>query len=76
MLFWFPRISFILIDFVHIYLYFYIFLISDDIFDEAGEQVKPISGLQLKCLGGGRIEHDPDNKTIKVFGYSQVNFRD
>ncbi|XP_061928269.1 sex-regulated protein janus-A-like isoform X1 [Apis cerana] len=43
----------------------------NDIFDETGEQVKPISGLQLKCLGGGRIEHDPDKKTIKVFGYSQ-----
>lgn len=28
--------------------------------------------LKSKCLGGGRINHDAENKTIKVYGYSQV----
>ncbi|XP_029166425.1 14 kDa phosphohistidine phosphatase-like [Nylanderia fulva] len=42
-----------------------------DIFDKINEEIKKHPGLQTNCLGGGRIEHDPDNKTIKVFGYSQ-----
>lgn len=28
--------------------------------------------LEAECLGGGRIEHHPDIKKIKVYGYSQV----
>ncbi|XP_043527794.1 sex-regulated protein janus-A-like [Frieseomelitta varia] len=47
------------------------FSVSADIFDEVGDQIKSIPGLRAKCLGGGRIEHDPDEKTIKVYGYSQ-----
>ncbi|XP_011059472.1 PREDICTED: sex-regulated protein janus-A-like isoform X2 [Acromyrmex echinatior] len=42
-----------------------------DIFDEVDEQIKKHAGLQANCVGGGRIEHDPDEKTIKVYGYSQ-----
>lgn len=42
-----------------------------DIFDITEEQLKKLPGLQLKCIGGGRIEHDPDEKTMNVFGYSQ-----
>lgn len=42
-----------------------------DIFDETGVQLESIPGLRAKCLGGGRIEHDPDERTIKVYGYSQ-----
>ncbi|KAL0113258.1 hypothetical protein PUN28_012426 [Cardiocondyla obscurior] len=42
-----------------------------DIFDEVEEQIKKYAGLKAKCVGGGRIEHDPDEKTIKVYGYSQ-----
>ncbi|XP_011874091.1 PREDICTED: sex-regulated protein janus-A-like isoform X2 [Vollenhovia emeryi] len=42
-----------------------------DIFDVAEEQIKKHAGLQANCVGGGRIEHDPDEKTIKVYGYSQ-----
>ncbi|XP_014476647.1 PREDICTED: 14 kDa phosphohistidine phosphatase-like [Dinoponera quadriceps] len=43
-----------------------------DIFDEVGEQIKKHSGvLQANCVGGGRIEHHPDEKMIKVYGYSQ-----
>lgn len=30
--------------------------------------------LQFKCLGGGRIQHDPSAKTMKVYGHSQVSF--
>ncbi|XP_019888564.1 14 kDa phosphohistidine phosphatase isoform X2 [Ooceraea biroi] len=42
-----------------------------DIFDEVNEHVKKHGGLQANCVGGGRIQHDPDEKTIKVYGYSQ-----
>ncbi|XP_076653498.1 sex-regulated protein janus-A [Halictus rubicundus] len=42
-----------------------------DIFDETCKQLKSHSSLKAKCVGGGRIEHDPDEKTIKVYGYSQ-----
>ncbi|KAI1730799.1 janus/Ocnus family (Ocnus) domain-containing protein [Ditylenchus destructor] len=40
-----------------------------DIFDE----VKHSAGtsFKLKCLGGGRINHDSTNKKILVYGYSQ-----
>ncbi|KAJ8038480.1 14 kDa phosphohistidine phosphatase [Holothuria leucospilota] len=27
-------------------------------------------GLDLECLGGGRIEHSPESKKILVYGYS------
>ncbi|XP_030371473.1 sex-regulated protein janus-A [Scaptodrosophila lebanonensis] len=27
--------------------------------------------FDTECLGGGRIEHDPDKKYIKIYGYSQ-----
>uniref|UniRef100_UPI00358E48FD 14 kDa phosphohistidine phosphatase n=1 Tax=Myxine glutinosa TaxID=7769 RepID=UPI00358E48FD len=26
--------------------------------------------LTCECLGGGRIRHDPDSKTLHVYGYS------
>ncbi|EFN75221.1 Sex-regulated protein janus-A, partial [Harpegnathos saltator] len=42
-----------------------------DIFDEVDDQIKKFRGLQANCVGGGRIEHHPDEKTIKVYGYSQ-----
>ncbi|XP_034182240.1 sex-regulated protein janus-A [Osmia lignaria lignaria] len=42
-----------------------------DIFDETGLQLQSIPGLRPKCLGGGRIEHDPDERILKVYGYSQ-----
>lgn len=28
--------------------------------------------MDTECLGGGRIEHNPDKKYLKVYGYSQV----
>lgn len=30
-------------------------------------------GLECECVGGGRIKHNPAEKTIHVYGYSQVN---
>lgn len=48
--------------------------VSADIFDEVNDRIKEHSGLQTNCVGGGRIEHDPDEKTIKVYGYSQASF--
>ncbi|XP_015908841.1 14 kDa phosphohistidine phosphatase [Parasteatoda tepidariorum] len=28
-------------------------------------------GLECECVGGGRIKHNPSEKTIHVYGYSQ-----
>lgn len=49
------------------------FVASANIFNEVADHVDTIRHLSCKCHGGGRIEHDPDEKTIKVYGYSQVN---
>ncbi|RVE47811.1 hypothetical protein evm_007566 [Chilo suppressalis] len=39
-----------------------------DIFDEVQEKLQP---LDCEPLGGGRISHEPDNKKIHIYGYSQ-----
>ncbi|KAM3960901.1 14 kDa phosphohistidine phosphatase [Aphomia sociella] len=39
-----------------------------DIFDEVQEKLNP---LDCEPLGGGRISHEPDNKKIHIYGYSQ-----
>ncbi|XP_050342466.1 14 kDa phosphohistidine phosphatase-like [Nymphalis io] len=39
-----------------------------DIYDEV--QAK-LSALDCEPLGGGRISHDPENKKIHIYGYSQ-----
>ncbi|XP_068153377.1 sex-regulated protein janus-A [Drosophila tropicalis] len=41
-----------------------------DIYERTQESVKG-TGLDTECLGGGRIEHNPDKKYIKIYGYSQ-----
>ncbi|KAH8283961.1 hypothetical protein KR054_005853, partial [Drosophila jambulina] len=41
-----------------------------DIF-EREEAIFAASKLKADCPGGGRIEHDPEKKYIKVYGYSQ-----
>ncbi|XP_034489271.1 sex-regulated protein janus-A [Drosophila innubila] len=41
-----------------------------DIYDRVQEICKK-KDLDTECLGGGRIEHNPDKKYIKVYGYSQ-----
>lgn len=29
-------------------------------------------GISCECVGGGKITHDPENKSITIFGKSQV----
>ncbi|KAG5680403.1 hypothetical protein PVAND_009912 [Polypedilum vanderplanki] len=41
-----------------------------DIYDEVSSSLSGL-GLDCECLGGGRIEHRPNEKYIKVYGYSQ-----
>ncbi|XP_064553221.1 sex-regulated protein janus-A [Drosophila montana] len=41
-----------------------------DIYERVMEACKK-TGLETKCLGGGRIEHNPEKKYMKVYGYSQ-----
>ena len=40
-----------------------------DIYDEVEEGIRK-QGLDAQCLGGGRIQHNPQNKYVKVYGYS------
>ena len=44
-----------------------------DIYDMVEETLKKLdAGIKLKCVGGGRINHDAQKKAIHVYGYSQV----
>ncbi|XP_001850529.2 sex-regulated protein janus-A isoform X1 [Culex quinquefasciatus] len=42
----------------------------NDIYEEVSSSLAGL-GLETECLGGGRIEHRPEQKLIKVYGYSQ-----
>lgn len=42
-----------------------------DIYDRASSSCRAL-GLDTECVGGGRIEHNPAAKLIKVYGYSQA----
>ncbi|XP_063695495.1 sex-regulated protein janus-A-like [Culicoides brevitarsis] len=42
----------------------------NDIYEEVGRSVNAL-GLETECIGGGRIEHRPEKKWLKVYGYSQ-----
>lgn len=42
-----------------------------NIYDETADQIKSHPDLEVESLGGGRILHNPENKSIKVYGYSQ-----
>lgn len=42
-----------------------------DIYDEVSPGIRAL-GLDTECLGGGRIEHFPDAKKLKVYGHSTV----
>lgn len=42
----------------------------NDIYEEVSASIAGI-GLDTECLGGGRIEHRPADKFIKIYGYSQ-----
>ncbi|XP_023291808.2 sex-regulated protein janus-A-like [Lucilia cuprina] len=41
-----------------------------DIYERASTSCQGL-GLDTECLGGGRIDHNPEAKRIKVYGYSQ-----
>ena len=43
-----------------------------DILDRVSPKFHEL-GLTYECIGGGRIEHDSDAKTIQVYGYSVVS---
>ncbi|CAG0914858.1 unnamed protein product [Notodromas monacha] len=43
---------------------------APDIMDTVEEELKQFN-MAGECVGGGRIIHDPVDKTIEVFGYSQ-----
>ncbi|XP_011302384.1 14 kDa phosphohistidine phosphatase isoform X2 [Fopius arisanus] len=43
-----------------------------DIYDEIGNELaKYRPGVDTECVGGGRINHNAEEKIIKVYGYSQ-----
>ncbi|ELT97046.1 hypothetical protein CAPTEDRAFT_148979 [Capitella teleta] len=41
-----------------------------DIYEELYDRVRAL-GLDTECVGGGRIQHDPHQKKIHIYGYSQ-----
>uniref|UniRef100_A0A023F860 Sex-regulated protein janus-A n=1 Tax=Triatoma infestans TaxID=30076 RepID=A0A023F860_TRIIF len=41
-----------------------------DIYDETVQKLTKLK-LDTECVGGGRIQHSPQDKCIKVYGYSQ-----
>lgn len=41
-----------------------------DIYEKYQEEIEKL-GFETECVGGGRINHDPKGKTLKVYGYSQ-----
>lgn len=46
--------------------------VTADIYDEVSGSIRAL-GLDTECLGGGRIEHFPESKLLKVYGYSTVS---
>lgn len=48
------------------------FFFVADIFEDIYGKVTKL-GLTVKCFGGGKIEHKPKRKEIKVFGFSSVS---
>nr|KAG5689009.1 hypothetical protein BaRGS_030660 [Batillaria attramentaria] len=43
---------------------------ASDIYDNVVGDIEA-KGLDCEVLGGGRIEHEPHKKAIKIYGYSQ-----
>lgn len=50
----------------------FLFSITADIYRELSTRVQAM-GLDSKCVGGGRIEHFPKERLLKVYGYSSVS---
>jgi len=46
-------------------------LTTAGIYDELDAHLESL-GLTCECLGGGKIEHNPHEKSIIIFGTSQV----
>jgi hypothetical protein len=42
-----------------------------DVFEEKLRKLK-IAHVECRCIGGGRIYVNPDERTLNVYGYSQV----
>ena len=47
-------------------------VLSADIYEKVQGELEA-AGMETECLGGGRILHDKAQRTIQVFGYSQVS---
>lgn len=45
---------------------------AGDIYDEVTAKELAPKKLDSECLGGGRIQHNAEEKKILVYGYSQV----
>lgn len=55
--------------FKHVYIFLFL---TDHIFEKVNPALEAL-GMECKCLGGGKIEHDNKNKKIRVFGESTVS---
>lgn len=42
-----------------------------DVYEQEQRNLEAEGRLETECLGGGRIVHEPENRRIEVFGYSQ-----
>lgn len=47
-------------------------LFTDHIFEKVSPAIAAL-GMECKCLGGGKIEHNSKEKKIRVFGESTVS---
>ncbi|CAF1062254.1 unnamed protein product [Brachionus calyciflorus] len=45
------------------------YVVRADILDDFEKNCN-VSGIDIECVGGGRILHEPEKKTIFVYGYS------
>lgn len=45
---------------------------ADHIFEKVNPEMEKL-GYECKCLGGGKIDHNSEDKKIRVFGLSTVS---
>ena len=50
-------------------------LLADHIFEKVSPAMEAL-GMECKCLGGGKIEHNSQEKKLRVFGESTVSSPD
>jgi hypothetical protein len=53
-------------------LIFIVFSDLADIYDHVEDELKSYR-FELDCIGGGRILHEPEKRSLFVYGYSQVD---